>query len=134
MSLGPVQNVTIETLVAQAAQKFHDGHRFVTMTCLDTGAGHEILYHFDKDYQLSNLRVPVAPGQRVPSISGLCFAALIIENEIQDFFGLSFEGLAVDFKGRLLLTENAPQKPMNKSVGMGLDVRDVSKAPKGGAA
>ena len=40
----------------------------------------------------------------------------------------------MDFKGRLLLTENAPQKPMNKSVGMGLDVRDVSKAPKGGAA
>jgi hypothetical protein len=39
------------------------------------------------------------------------FAALLVENEIQDFFGIAFEGLAVDFKGMLYLEEEAIKTP-----------------------
>ena len=39
------------------------------------------------------------------------FAALLVENEIQDFFGLRFEGLLVDYRGMLYLEEEALKTP-----------------------
>ena len=134
MSLDSVTEVTVESLFSQVAIRQQQGCRFVTMTCLSSGDGHDILYHFDKDYQLSSLRLHLNPGQDVPSISGLFFAALLAENEIKDFFGLSFHGLVLDFKGRLLLTDEAPKTPMNKRCGIGLDVREKPQDGKGGAS
>ena len=132
MSLDPIADVTIDTLLSQAALKLREGYRWVTMTCLAAGeGGYDILYHFDKAYQLSTLRLHLAPGQELPSISGLCFCAVLAENEIKDFFGLTLQGLAIDFKGRLLLSEDAPKAPLSKPCGIGLDVRDKTKPGKG---
>ena len=131
MSLDQVTEVTLDTLLSQVALKLQQGCRFVTTTCLDTGDGHDLLYHFDKAYQLSNLRLRVPAGQVVSSISGLCFAALLVENEIKDLFGLSFSGLAIDFQGRLLLTADAPKAPLSKSYGIGVEVVKQAQPGKG---
>jgi hypothetical protein len=45
-------------------------------------------------------------------MSGIYLCALLIENEYQDLFGLTFEGLAIDFKGHLYLTPNSPKTPL----------------------
>lgn len=110
-----------------------DGYRFVTMTCTDLGDAHDILYHFDKHYELKHLRLKLPRGTTLPSISNLFFAAVLVENEMKDLFGLSIEGLAVDFQGRFVLSDGAPTAPLNKGpVGIGLDVRVKTPAPAEG--
>lgn len=99
------------------------GYRFVTMTCLDAGGDHEILYHFDKQYRMRSLRLHLPKGTPLPSISALYFAANLIENEIKDMFGIVVEGLGIDFQGRFLLAEDAPRTPLNKNCGMKVDIR-----------
>lgn len=115
MSLTDITEVQCETLLNYVAQKKGQGHRLVTITCRDTGDGHELLYHFDKDYHLSNLRLQLPKGATLPSITSLYFAAVIVENEMKDLFGLSIEGLALDYEGKLILAEGAPKAPLNKS-------------------
>jgi ech hydrogenase subunit D len=107
--------VTSDRLLEQVAARKPMGYRFVTMSCVDVGGAFDILYHFDKDYALSNLRMRIEDGQSVPSISSIYFAAALVENEIKDLFGLSFTGLALDYEGRFMLSEGAPTAPMRKT-------------------
>ena len=115
--------VTLDDLLHQVLTKKQDGHRLVCLTCLCSEGGHDVLYHFDKNYALTTLRLHVPEGREVPSITGLYLGAVLLENEIKDFFGLSFHGMALDFQGRLFLTESAPKTPLNTRCGMDLDVR-----------
>ena len=110
------------------------GNRFVTMTCCDLGDAHDLLYHFDKNYQLAHLRVRVPRGTVLPSISDVFFAAVLVENEIKDMFGVPFSGLAIDYQGRFMLSEDAPQTPLNKNCGMSIDLRVKAPAVPAGSA
>jgi Ni,Fe-hydrogenase III component G len=94
------------------------GFRFVTMTCTDCGEYFDILYHFDKNYELSNLRLQLKKGDTLPSISPIIFAALLVENEIKDLFGVKVTGLVLDYESRLLLTDCAPEKPLCRVPGV----------------
>ena len=111
--------ITTQTLLYEAAGRLAQGYRFVTVTCLDGGDHHEIYYHFDKNYELLNLRLLLPRGTALPSVSHVCFAAVIVENELQDLFGIKVEGLVADYGGRMLLTEDAPKAPLNKTSGRG---------------
>ncbi len=133
MSLLTSQKVTNDNLLHEVALLRQQGFRLVTITCLHTGRGHEVIYHFDLQYELRHLRLEVAEGETLCSISSLFAAAMIVENEIKDHFGLKIEGLALDYQGRLMLTENAPRAPMNKRCGMEIDAR-VAGAAAGGPA
>jgi ech hydrogenase subunit D len=140
MSTLTATEVTLENLMGQTAQLRQQGYRLVTMTCVHTGNGHEILYHFDKKYQMEHFRLHLPEGVTLPSICSLYPAAMIVENEIKDHFGIAVSGLSIDFQGRLVLTEDAPRAPMNKRCGMDIDARIPAAAPtaapavKGGAA
>jgi NADH:ubiquinone oxidoreductase subunit C len=109
-------DITTVSLLNEVASRMPQGFRFVTVTCLDGGDHHEIYYHFDKDYQLCNLRLQLPKGQPLPSISRIYFAAVLVENELQDLFGIKVADMVIDYGGRLLLTEDAPKAPLNKSV------------------
>jgi Ni,Fe-hydrogenase III component G len=125
--LANTHDVSPAALTGEAADLLGHGHRFVTITCLDAGDAHEVLYHFDKDYQLINLRVMLPKGATLPSISHLCFAAVVVENEMKDLFGLSISDMAIDYEGRFILSEGAPTAPMNKSLstpGIGVSVEE----------
>jgi ech hydrogenase subunit D len=99
-------------LVGEVAKLKVQGYRFVTLTCTELDATSvDILYHFDKGLELKHLRLTSGKADPVPSISPVYFAALLVENEIQDFFGLKFEGLVVDFQGTLYLEEEAIKTP-----------------------
>jgi Ni,Fe-hydrogenase III component G len=122
--LDHVSQVSLEEISTEVWKLKTDGHRFVTMTCCDQGEAHDILYHFDKNYQLKHLRVRCPKGTALPSVSGIFFAALIVENEMQDLLGVKVDGLAIDFKGRFMLAEGAPVAPLNKSIpGIGIQVQ-----------
>jgi ech hydrogenase subunit D len=104
--------VAAESLVGEVAKLKVQGYRLVTLSCTERDATTlDILYHFDKDLGLKHLRLTAAKEAPVPSISPVYFAALLVENEIQDFFGLRFEGLVVDYRGMLYLEEEALRTP-----------------------
>ena len=132
MSLIAARDVTNDNLLHEVALLRQRGSRLVTLTCLQAPEGHEILYHFDERYEMSHLRLRLPSGESLCSISSIYPAAMIAENEIKDFFGLSIAGLSVDFQGRLLLTEDAPRAPMNTRCGMGIDARRPAAAAAGG--
>ncbi|MFO7709467.1 MAG: NADH-quinone oxidoreductase subunit C [Desulfobacterales bacterium] len=101
-----------ENLVGEVAKLKIQGYRLVTLSCTEIDPNTlDLLYHFDKDLALTHLRLAVAKTERVPSISPVYFAALLIENEIQDLFGIRFQGLVVDYQGTLYLEEEALQTP-----------------------
>lgn len=89
-----------------------EGYRLVTMTCERAGDSLEIIYHFDLNYSMRNLKATVEKDANLKSISTLFPGAFLIENEIQDLFGLTFEGLTIDYKGKLYMVPDGPQKPM----------------------
>lgn len=120
--------VTNENLLHEVALLKQQGCRLITLTCLDTGDGHDVLYHFARKYDMIHLRKHVPTGQPLISISTLFGCAMIVENEIKDHFGVAVDGLTLDFQGRLVLTEDAPRAPMNKQCGMEIDAR-VGAAP-----
>jgi ech hydrogenase subunit D len=96
------------------------GWRFVTMTVVDTGEMFDIYYHFDLDYELVTYKLELKKGDTLPSISGVCFAAVVVENEIQDLFGITITGLVIDYEKHFLLAPDAPAQPFCRVPGVGV--------------
>jgi ech hydrogenase subunit D len=93
------------------------GYRFAAMTCEQEGENYELTYHFALGYDMKNLRISSIRSEKVKSISAIYPAAFLMENEIQDLYGLEFEGLIIDYKGKLFLSSDGPKTPMNKNNG-----------------
>lgn len=107
--------VTPDTVVGEVTKIKEEGYRFVTMSTVDLDEESiDVLYHFDKALVERHLRMVVSKTKPVPSVSGVYFAAFLIENEIQDHFGLKFEGLVLDFGGTLYLEEEVMRTPFCK--------------------
>jgi ech hydrogenase subunit D len=108
-------SISVEQIVGACARMKAEGRRFVTMTCTATeGDKLDLLYHFDKDFKLEHLRLSTSTTALLPSISGVYYAAFLVENEIQDLFGLRFTGLAIDYKHTLYLDEEVVHAPFCK--------------------
>ena len=91
-------------LVGMVAHLFAEGYRLVQIGCSTLQSGYELNYSFDKDYRFKNLRITVAPGEEVPSISVIYPNAFLYENEIHDLFGLVVKDIAIDYGGSLYRT------------------------------
>ncbi|MGE5619298.1 MAG: NADH-quinone oxidoreductase subunit C [Sphingomonadaceae bacterium] len=121
--------VTPAELVSEVKKLVDAGYRLATATCLDQGENFEIIYHFDKDLTLEHLRMVFPKEDEVPSISGVYIGAFLIENEMKEMFGAKITGIAIDYEGKLLVTEETLQTPLLKSV----QVTSVATSPNGGA-
>jgi len=86
------------------AHLFAEGYRLVQIGCNTLESGYELNYSFDKGYRFTNLRISVAPGEEVPSISAVFANAFLYENEIHDLFGFSIKDIAIDYHGTLYRT------------------------------
>ncbi len=105
-------------MLCDRVHRLHDErYRFVTISCSDNGDGTlDLYYHLDRDLQLLTLKMTVSREEGVPSVSHIYFAALLVENEIQELFGLPMSGLLVDYRNRLLLSGDAPEAPMARNI------------------
>jgi ech hydrogenase subunit D len=110
-----VITVSSDRLVGEVARIRVEGFRFVTMTCvaLEDEIFH-IHYHFDRDFMLKHLRLATSMGSSVPSISPVYVAAFLVENEIQDLFGIRFESLVIDYDRTLYLDGGVMVTPFCK--------------------
>jgi NADH:ubiquinone oxidoreductase subunit C len=115
--LGDVPVLRKEGVVAHAQWVKDRGMRLVAMTAVDHDEESvDLLYHFGQDLSVEHTRLTVPKGDRVPSISGVFFSALLVENEIQDQFGLTFEGLVLDYHRTLLLDGDVTEIPFRSNV------------------
>ena len=107
LSLDAVRDVAKECL--------DDGWRLVTMSAVQVGDdSFDLLYHYDKDLVMRHYRLTVPKDTTVPSISPVYFAALLVENEIRDQFGICFSDIVLDFGGALYLEEEVRAMPFCK--------------------
>ncbi|HZV82244.1 MAG TPA: NADH-quinone oxidoreductase subunit C [Geobacteraceae bacterium] len=91
-------------LVGIVAELFAEGYRLVQIGCSTLTDAYELNYSFDREYRFRNLRVTVAPGEEIPSISVIYPGAFLYENEIHDLFGVAIRNIAVDYRGTLYRT------------------------------
>jgi len=125
----PTTDIAPENLVAEVTARKAKGWRLVTVTCVELDASTlDLIYHFDLDLQLEHLRMRVSKGATIPSISGVYFAAFLVENEMMDQFGLAFDGLVLSFGGKLYLEDDAQRTPFCR-----YDVVKKEAAPASGA-
>lgn len=107
--------VTPTNLLDTVARFKAEGHRMITMTCVDIDeASVEILYHFDRELEVTHLRMVHQKQDEAPSISGIYFMAFLVENEIQDQFGVCFSDLVLDYDRTLYLDEEVRSTPFCK--------------------
>lgn len=115
-----IENLEIlpEQGITARVRELHDsGYRFVTMTaCTNSDGTVDIFYSFDRDLQLVTLKTTVDAGATVKSISDVYLCAAYVENEISELFDVKFSGLAVNFGGRFILAEGAPESPFGAGV------------------
>lgn len=109
------QKVNKNDLLTRVHLLLEEGARLANATCLDLGEKFKVIYHFHKGLDLVNLEVEVDKDEELPSLSGPALSAVLIENEMKEFFGINIIGIAIDFNGRMLLSQDSPRAPLLKS-------------------
>lgn len=109
----PIIPITRDELAAKAVELKRDRWRIVHVAATTLSDAIEVTYAFDKDNRLVNYRVMVPKADAtVPSISSSYLAAFAYENELQDLFGITVNGLVLDFKGQFY--KKTMPKPFNQ--------------------
>jgi ech hydrogenase subunit D len=107
-----------DELAAKVASMKQKGARLVQICCT-AGDQYEMTYTFDCNMAVTNFRFSLAPNDlSLPSITGTYLAAFTYENELHDLFGITFPGLAIDFKGDFYrISEKTPfaKKPQGSA-------------------
>ncbi|MFA5072544.1 MAG: NADH-quinone oxidoreductase subunit C [Nitrospirota bacterium] len=110
-----VTEISKDQLLSEAQKMSGQGYRFVTASCVDLGEDKlNVIYHFDKNTELTNFRIAVKRGEEVPSISATYLCAVLVENEMKELFGLNVTNIAIDYGGHFLLTPEALKNPQSK--------------------
>jgi ech hydrogenase subunit D len=116
-----VLDIPAAVLLERVQRMRAEGWRLVQICCTRLVADQEVTYSFDRaglpsgDLSLPDhgaaatglvsLRVRIAIHDPVlPSISSFYWSAFLYENEMHDLFGVTVNGMAIDFKGRLFTT------------------------------
>jgi len=100
-------------LLKKAQQLKDEGYRLVQI-CANKVNGFELSYSFDKDHEMTNLRMTIGEEEEIMSISHIFFPAFLYENEMKDLFGIKITNLVLDFNGNLYkVSEKTPWNPKN---------------------
>lgn len=107
--INPVANVD---LLATVRGMKKDGYRLLQICATKVSEGFEILYSFDKDHELTNLRLTIPEEEEVQSVTGEYWGAFIYENEMHDLFGIKIINNELDYGGHFFkVSEPTPWNP-----------------------
>jgi ech hydrogenase subunit D len=100
-----IEPITAETLLEKVREKRQQNWRLVQIGATRLPDQFQLTYSFDLESRLVSLRLHI-PGTepRVPSISSIYGCAILYENELHDLFGITADGLTVDFHGNFYQT------------------------------
>ncbi|HEX9063090.1 MAG TPA: NADH-quinone oxidoreductase subunit C [Clostridia bacterium] len=105
--------ITKDELLTEVQNMWYNGYRFVTSSCVSLAEGAtDVIYHFDKAWSMKNFKLKVSKGEEIPSISNIYFCAILVENEMKELFGLNIKGIAIDYGGHMLLSDDELNSPM----------------------
>lgn len=105
------EELSPEMVPEKAAQLKNDGYRMVQICGIPAAGKNDLVYSFDKDMKLLNLKVSVPFGQSIGSITPTYWAAFVYENEIHDLFGVEFTDSQLDYKGNFFrVSKETPWK------------------------
>lgn len=87
------------------------GYRMVQICAVPAEGRNDLVYSFDKDMELLNLKVSVPFGRSMESITPVYWSAFVYENEIHDLFGVEFTDSQLDYDGNFLrVSKETPWK------------------------
>lgn len=93
------EDIDIGDILKKVSEFKNEGYRLGQICATNIEGGIELLYSFDKDHNLYNLRMNVPDGSKVPSITGIYWPAFVYENESHDLFGVEFTDSQLDYGG-----------------------------------
>mgnify|MGYP000989355552 FL=1 len=103
--LANVKEISKEELLTEVQELAAQHYRLIGITGTDTGVGFDLLYHWDKDLELLNLRLQINYEEELPSLAPLYLCAFVSENELQDFLGVKVVNLPINYQKLFLLSE-----------------------------
>ncbi|MDR3224873.1 MAG: NADH-quinone oxidoreductase subunit C [Clostridiales Family XIII bacterium] len=111
-----IQAIEASNLLASAADIKSAGYRLGQACATKTEGGIEVLYSFEKDETLKNLKVRIKDKDpELQSLTGIYWPAFIYENEMHDLFGITFKNLALDYGGHFFkIASETPWNPVDK--------------------
>lgn len=99
-------------LVEKVQDLKSEGYRMGQACCTKVAEGFEIIYSFDKDHVLLNLKLIIPEEEEIMSITGIYWAAFIYENEMQDLFGVKFKHMQLNYGGNFYkVSQPTPWNP-----------------------
>ena len=105
----PVANVDLLSVVRGMKK---DGYRLLQICATKVSEGFEILYSFDKEHELTNLKLTIPEEEEVQSVTGEYWGAFIYENEMHDLFGIKIVNNELDYGGNFFkVSEPTPWNP-----------------------
>ena len=100
-----IEPITPETLLEKVREKKQQNWRLVQIGATRLPDQFQLTYSFDLEIRLASLRLHLpATAPRIPSISSIYGCAILYENELHDLFGITADGLTVDFHGNFYQT------------------------------
>jgi len=107
-------SVTASELLEKVADFKGEGYRMGQICATKVADGIEIIYSFDKDHVLTNLKLKIGEDEEVMSVTGMYLPAFIYENEMQDLFGIKFKHMELNYGGKFFkVSEPTPWNPKN---------------------
>lgn len=105
------EELSPDEIPEKAAKLKSQGYRMVQICGIPATGTNDLVYSFDKDMKLLNLKVSVPFGQSIGSITPTYWAAFVYENEIHDLFGVEFSDSQLDYKGNFFrVSDKTPWK------------------------
>jgi ech hydrogenase subunit D len=106
-----VKKIAPENLLSEVSTIKNNGYRFVAISCTKNGDDLDIVYSFDKDYDLLNLQLAAPGNSEVDSISCYFVPAFLYENEIKELFGIKVNNILLDYNDNFY--KKAKSTPFN---------------------
>lgn len=102
--------ISKSNVLADAKERKTSGWRYVQILAVFKDDKIDLVYSYMKDGQLEDVLVYAnKKGDTLNSISGEYLEAFVCENEINDLYGIHFDGLKIDFKGNFYaVSEDEP--------------------------
>ena len=109
------EQASIAELIEIVSTYKRQGLQFVQLCATTLEDSCDLLYAFSdpraEEPGLIGVKVNVPDGESVPSITDFYPAAFVFENETHDLFGITIEGINIDFSGEFYTV--AVKYPMN---------------------
>lgn len=87
--------------------------RIMTITGVDNGTDIEVIYHFDKDYHIINIKTKIPlKDSTIGSITTIYSGAKLFERELAEMLDVQIEGNREP--RNLFLCEGSPRAPLRK--------------------